>query len=335
VFKNIRYENIVRWEDYIIFGRGTYDEKTEIYYYDLSTNNKSLIYEKDLPKGGMEAILSYFDVLEGSLYFSIGGYIQDGTLFQMDLPYTNPPQKIINLPNSKIVEIDNRQFIVGGDGDGCGGYAEYALFDPITQTASPIITKEGMGCVEGNTTLGIYKNTFITSYHKEQPDGIGVFNHIYTNVKLTQLAPPYTEQILISELEMPQSIFHVEYVEEQKKLYIIGEKIYEFYLNTNTLQELIPLPIDNDNFAQNAFCDGARKPNGNIYLSCSTVSPSSSTFELNITNNTISELENIECEDCNYEGYFSVKESAMEELSIEEIEKELYLPEEYEVYCYQ
>jgi hypothetical protein len=165
VFKNIRYENIVRWEDCIIFDRGTYDEKTEIYYYDLSTNNKSLIYEKDLPKGGMEAILSYFDVLEGSLYFSIGGYIQDGTLFQMDLPYTNPPQKIINLPNSKIVEIDNRQFIVGGDGDGCGGYAEYALFDPITQTASPIITKEGMGCVKGNTILGIYKNTFITSYH--------------------------------------------------------------------------------------------------------------------------------------------------------------------------
>ncbi len=237
---------LLQWNDWLFYNRST-----SIHGYNLTTEKNVVIYDVSLHKSDFKTRapneVSDMQVINNTLYFSLGGYLTNGGIFWLDLPFTdNPlPHKLIDSANAKIIQWENKSWILGGSGDACWGITDFSLVDLSTKTVSHI-AKSTTGCIEGEEYVGIdKKNRMILAFHTPDREGGTVdkgTKGIYQYILAVPLANPEASESIVSKQDMPQDITAVKYSKDMDKLYLLGNENYLYDLATQVMTKVDMVP---------------------------------------------------------------------------------------------
>lgn len=237
---------LLQWNDWLFYNRST-----SIHGYNLTTGKSTVIYDISLHtsdfKGKAPTGVSDMQVINNTLYFSLGGYLRSGGIFWLDLPFTDNllPHKLIDSANAKIIQWENRSWILGGSGDACWGMTNFSLVDLSTKTVSHI-AKSTTGCIEGEEYVGIdKKNRMILAFHTPDREGGTVekgTKGVYQYILAVPLANPEASEGIVAKQDMPQEITAVKYSKDMDKLYLLGNENYSYDLVTQVMTKVDTVP---------------------------------------------------------------------------------------------
>ena len=224
---------IVKWGDLLIYGSGDYSSDVQVNSLNLKTGEKKTIYDQasrnDFESGRNNRYVSDMQVLNNTLFFSIGGYMTSGATFWMTLPPTGQPQKLTGGANGKIEYWKDRYWLINGEGDACWGSTSYSLIDLTTKKVTEIATST-MGCFEGEEYVDIDKrNMMIMAFHTAgSGEGGDSGNGIYQYVIVIPLNNPSAKEGVIAKQDMPAGITSITYLADTDQLLLIGKEKYLF-----------------------------------------------------------------------------------------------------------
>lgn len=170
---------IVRWENYIFFSEVTeykpkVDSNVILFSYDINTGEKKEIYNLDehrdefleeFPYVTYE--VAFLDVIEGRLYFSLGGYVTGSILYSFDLPPVEGTTELVAKDFITIEHRDGRYWLYDAFGDACVGSNTRAVFDINTGKIGKKLTVQ-QGCNEGEDVIGASdKEIYIKKYFQQ------------------------------------------------------------------------------------------------------------------------------------------------------------------------
>lgn len=249
-FDKSTFRYIVRWKNYIFYSYYIehIDQKSgeilsNVYAHNINTGETKIIFRQRNKKTST----IYLDVIDDTLFFSMGAYIVKGQIYWVDLNSNFLPHKLNYDDSGTISKINNNYFITHGWGDSCAGTMDYNLINIKTKVIKPVI-KTAYGCSVGDEDLGINsKNEMYLAQHGDNKKGIPA--GMYLNVFKIPLTNPTDKTYVISSEEMPKDINIVKYSEQEKKIILIGEAIYVFDIEANSLRKIVNLPAElkNDN----------------------------------------------------------------------------------------
>lgn len=228
---------IARWGDYLFWGSAAYGTEVDVTRYNLKTSETKKIYREETSRKD----ISDLQLIDNTLFFSVGGYLAPGASYWYDPKTDSTPQKITDISNGRIEFINNRYFLVGGEGDGCGGNTTYFTLDIKTKAAVHIAdTQEG--CAEGEGFVGIdSQNRIILASHKLAGDNFPPMSFLYDYVVAIPADSPSQKTILLNKQQLPENTNSVEYNQVNDWLIISNDKKkYYFDLKQNSLKELAP-----------------------------------------------------------------------------------------------
>ena len=233
--------HIVRWENLLFYGTGGYDWNFEVFSHNLDTGETELIYEED----SSDIYLSDLQAIDETLFFSIGGYLVQGATYWLDLPPDGPALWLADSRNAKIEYMNDRHWLIGGEGDACWRFTDYSFVDIANKKVTPIITSHG-GCMEGEEYLGIDRtdrmilahHTSGQNWHTLDPEP-GVYTYVVA-LRLSDLE----KGGIIAKQEMPEKIVMMRFSEEDNRLLLMGDSIYLYDLSLNTLEKIVDSPWD-------------------------------------------------------------------------------------------
>ncbi len=179
VFGPSCYGKTVRWENYIFFSEVTeYKPKVGsnviLFSYDINTGEKKEVYNLDeyrdeflteFPYVTYE--VTFLDVIEGRLYFSLGGYVTGSILYSFDLPPVEGTAESVAKDFIRIEYGDGRYWLHNSFGDACVGSNTRAVFDINTGKIGKKLTVQ-QGCNEGEDVIGASdKEIYIKKYFQQ------------------------------------------------------------------------------------------------------------------------------------------------------------------------
>lgn len=231
-------EHVKQWNNWLFYPDSTKDD-IQIKGYNLEADEIKIIYslkenEADFQgRGkGLPREISDIQVINNTLFFSLGGYLTASAMYWVDLPPSAEPQKIASeCRNAKITPLKGHYFVISGEGDSCGGFRDYSLLDLETKEVTYIATSE-LGCAEGEEYIDIDKrDRMILAFHT--PDSITGWpgeEKRYQYVVAVPLSNPSLREEIITKEEMPPGITSIKYLEDSDQLLLLGEYLYDFSL---------------------------------------------------------------------------------------------------------
>ncbi len=244
--------NILRWNNLLIFSDGGqndngYPPDIQIKSHNIDTGKTDIIF--DNLKSGSEFntekspdFLSSLQVIENTLYFSLGGYLKEGAVFWVDLSFSGKPQKLVAARNASISKLRNWYFVIGGEGDSCWSERDFYLLDTINKTVKKITTAE-YGCNKGEESLGLTnEGKLIIAYHGSSEDNPYRGNYEY--ISTIDILNPENKKIIISRDKMPDKISWLLYSEDKNQLLLIGPSIYLYDVTGDLLSKITDSPKD-------------------------------------------------------------------------------------------
>ena len=265
------YNNqIVRWNDYLFYGSGEYTSNVQVFSYNLKAGELQTIYDQgsrnDLGQGRNNRYVSDMQILNDTLFFSIGGYLTSGATYYLSLPPMGQTQKLANSTNGKIEFIKGRYWIVSGEGDACLGFRHYSLLDLVTKKVTEIADSV-TGCIEGEEYISIDKrDRMILAFHTaETGEGGDEGNGIYQYVIAVPIANPNMKEGVIAKQNMPAGITAMNYLEDTDQLVLYGKESYVFDLSSQALTKTNappkPTPLVVQQSSDKTFSDNVRALN--------------------------------------------------------------------------
>jgi hypothetical protein len=192
--------------------------------------------------------VSDIQVINNTLFFSLGGYLAPGGIFWVDLPATVKPQKLTDSSNAKITFWKNRYWIMSDVGDACWGVTDYSLVDLTTKKVSHIASSTS-GCFEGEEYIDIDKvSRMILAFHTQdfgsetESDKDGIYQYVIA----IPLSNSSIKEVVIAKQEMPADITSIIYLEGSNQLLLVGEEKYLYDFSSKTLLKTdvaVPTPI--------------------------------------------------------------------------------------------
>lgn len=234
---------LIRTGNYLVYGTQGYGSAAELRVIDLTTGKISTPFHDD----NEMLYIGLLRIIDGTLFFGTGGYMQSGGTYWMSLPPTGKPVKMLTSANSRIVEEWGHTWITSGEGDGCGGGGSHYLFDSKAKTAVHI-ADSAYGCMEGEELMGVDKEDRILVATHRQPtelsnDEFGDFAE-YTEIKTAPLSDPQNFSTIL-KAGMPKNIAYVVYLEKSNAFYMGSKDITYFYdLDRSKLSEISGIPND-------------------------------------------------------------------------------------------
>lgn len=237
---------VLRWNNLIIFSdEGTNDKNNlpniQIKKHDLVSGKTEIIFESsnyrdELSKDNPPDFLSDLQVIKNDLYISLGGYLQEGAIYWLDLSNSTPPKQLIKGRNQAIKFMNDRYWIQGGEGDSCWNETDYSLFDPVSKSSTFIITSHS-GCSQGDEVLGITQDNLIVADHSVTVEQKNVINSVFT----IPLSDPKSRNLLLSKKNLPGELKAVYYL-NNGSLVLVGKSVYIFDITDNKIVKLADLP---------------------------------------------------------------------------------------------
>lgn len=274
-------KRIIRWNDFLFYGSQGYGEKVELLSHNLKTGETKIVYEEETRR----RYISDLKAIDNTLFFSVGGYLAGGATYWINLPPTGKPQKLTDSANGKIEFMNNRYWLISGEGDGCWGSTTYSLLNINTKRITPIATSN-VGCIEGEEYIGIDKrDRMLFSFHTQDFSGTQEQDStgIYKNIVAVPLTNPTAKVEVISKQTMPTGINEIRYSEEQDKLLLFGNVVYVYDFTANKLDKVLDVPKEWANAAiqswkNNVVCltQSENKKNIGVDLSTKQISDNSS-----------------------------------------------------------
>lgn len=235
------YNNqIVNWNNHLFYGSGDYTSNVQVFSFNLKTGETKAIYDQesrnDLGQGRNNRYVADMQVINNTLFFSVGGYLTSGATFYLSLPPTSQPQKLADSANGKIEFMKNHYWIISGEGDACWGVAHYSLLD-LTSKRVTEIAGSTSGCFEGEEYVDIDKrDRMILAFHtagtgEGGEDGNGVYQYVLA----VPLSNPKTKEGIIAKQNMPSGITSISYLEDKDQLVLYGKESFVFDFASQTL----------------------------------------------------------------------------------------------------
>lgn len=244
--------NIIRWNNLIIFSDGGqndngYPPDIQIKVHNIDTGKTQIIFSskesanqfKDMQK--LPDSLSDLQIINNTLYFSLGGYLRMGGTFWLKLPPSGSPRKIVDGRNGSILKLKDWYFIVFGEGDSCWSEKDFYLFDLPLKVAKEIV-KSRSGCNEGEEYLGISdKGVMVLAYHARDTLGASPVG-LYSYVTSFDILNPGNRKNVITREQMPSRVTLVLYSENKDQLLLIGDSLYIYNLASSGLKKIAESP---------------------------------------------------------------------------------------------
>jgi len=242
----IEPEQVTRWKDVVIYRNLDVARNLELLGLDLTSMETKPVATMSADAAGFKELgtnLTSLAVINDDLYISIGGYMVNGALYWMNLNTLSTPEKIATTHNARVVQKDGRYFVMGGEGDGCGGANFISLLDPTNHTIREVVnTSEGCNlgiAFIAQTPQSIYLSTHIENDREViSPE---VFT-LYTDLQELNIDSGQ-KSTLISAEDMPIDTTDVSYYEDYKKFLITGKNVGIFdpetkkYTNLKTFED--------------------------------------------------------------------------------------------------
>lgn len=260
-----RENQIVSWGDYLIYGSGGYSSNVQVFSYNFKTGETKTVYDQesrnDFESGRNNRYVSDMQVINNTLFFSIGGYLTSGATFWMVLPPTGQPQKLTGGANGRIQYWKDRYWLINGEGDACWGSTSYSLIDLTTKKVTEIATSTS-GCFEGEEFVDIDKrNKMILAFHTAGTgEGGDQGNGIYQYVVAVPLNNPTVKEGVIAKQDMPEGITSVVYLPDTDILLLTGKEKYFFNFLSKAITKtdtspVIPTPLPSESSQNKTFKD--------------------------------------------------------------------------------
>jgi hypothetical protein len=234
---------------YIIWDTSNASGSAQIFVHNTTTDESKILFdETDYFNDQAVRSVNQMKVINDNLYFSLGGYLVRGAMYYTDTSFNDPVKRLTNIDNGRIERLYNHYFIIGGEGDGCGGYSMYKLFDEKTKTVTDIAKME-YGCGGGDYFIGIDKDDrFIIGNDQSESDSYPQDDIPAKNVFAIPLKSPGVKDTVIAEEKMPMDITRIFLKEDSNELVLQGKKNYLFNIDTGELtedQHTLPTPTPN------------------------------------------------------------------------------------------
>ena len=239
---------IAQWNDYLFWGSGDYTDNVQVNTYNFKTGQTDTIYDQktqnDLQSGRNNRYVSDMQIINDTLFFSVGGYMTSGATYWKALPPIGEPQKLIDGANGRIQHWNNRYWILHGEGDGCAGGTNYALLD-LTSKYVVQIASSVSGCTEGEEYIAIDKRErMILAFHTAgSSDVSGPTNGTYLYVLAVPLSNPQNKEDVIAKQDMPSGITSVLYLSDTDQLYLKGKENYLYDFASQSLSQISTIPV--------------------------------------------------------------------------------------------
>jgi hypothetical protein len=232
-----------QWKNLVFYPNDPNEKNSEIWQYDLETNEKKVAIS--LPNEGGIRTISDLTIIDNTLFFSQGGYLTKGATYWVDLPITRKPTKLLSTNNGRILKKGDLYLLRGGDGDGCGGFANYHALYPETKTYRHLVAL-GYGCVEGESDIGIIEESGDILLGDHVMDEYGVDFEIYKTLSSLHIASG-KRTILIDEKTMPEGVTDMEYFANKNIVLVMSKKgFFVFDLSKKELNKILDFATEKE-----------------------------------------------------------------------------------------
>jgi len=238
----------VQWKDFLFYPiESTNNDVSEVKLmsYNLVSGETKTIYQEKPQK---ETFFLDIKIINDTLYFSFGGYMQKNSVYYLNLPPSSAPIEIAKGRNQTIELIRNNYFIVGGDGDSCGGFHDYSFLDIKSKKVIPIFSGVS-GCIEGEEYLGIdSKNRLLFSYHTVMYSD-DEEKYPYKNLGYVSIFNPNIKGDILGKEKFSDGISFIGYSEKLDKLLLVLKSKFLIYNSaSDSIEKEIDIPNNIDNF---------------------------------------------------------------------------------------
>lgn len=232
-------EKIATWHEYLFFSQTSVSEhkksnkeKISIYSYNLNNNVKELIYDSERDDSDLNPdYLSELAVIGDKLYWAVGQYILQTSLYQKDLNKSENFQKVTSLHYPRLITDGENYIIHGSIGDAGLTLDQYQAFDPNTGQIAPKIelsTESG----SGKMFLGFHQGSIVVAdclnngNIYEEIDVERIYLLDYKNLQ---------ERDAVEKSKFPKNANGVTFNQSTGKLAILGDtlKIVDLYLDSD------------------------------------------------------------------------------------------------------
>lgn len=242
---NDYYLAAVRWKDYVFFSDGGINDKNyppniQVKKHDLVSGKTETIFESSgyknqLSKDNPADSLSDLQVINNDLYISLGGYLREGVIYWSDLSSNTEPKQLVKGRNQIIKFMNDRYWILGGEGDSCWIQTDYSLLDPVSKLVTFVIASHS-GCSQGDEVIGNTQDNLIVVDHAVTAEQKNIINSIF----VIPLSNPKTRRLLLSKNNLPEEIKAAFYL-SNGNLVLIGKSVYIFDIANNKIIKLVDL----------------------------------------------------------------------------------------------
>jgi len=235
VFSSAGINEIVRWNDYLLYGSIEDKRDIKLYLYNIKTGETKIMFNQhseNLELGG-------FALINNTFFFTTSGYLQKGASYWIDFIDLSIHKLAYE---GKMERIKNRYFLIKEEGDSCWDKIDFYLIDIKTKAVTPAANTYS-GCPSGDEYLGINNNdSMLLSYHISDGKMRWPPGYIYTNLIARPLTNPAQRSYLLAGSAMPPAINLVKYSMDEDRVLLLGNSIYAYSFNPNKLEEIASFP---------------------------------------------------------------------------------------------
>ncbi len=241
---------LVSWGDYIFWVDPAYTENIQVKSLNLKTGEQKIIYDQskrkqDFPESMNKTHDDYYSidmvVIDNTLFFSIGAYLNNGVTYYVDLPVIDKINILARF-DGWFEKWGGENWFEYGFSDGCGGSSTYALLNLDNKQYIPITTIKS-SCIGGEVRvdIDIKRRMLVAGYRPTSgtnTDNGSTYEYVYA----VPLDNPGTQVGIISKQDMPAGITSVTYVRDTDKLLLSGETSYLFDLSSKSISKTNSTP---------------------------------------------------------------------------------------------
>lgn len=165
-------------------------------------------------------------------------YVLESRVIWMDLEKRSAWGVLNTTHYPSFMSKGQQHFVLGGDGDGCGGTVSYYKFDLLTPGLT-FLSKSNNGCVMGNRVIGLTDQALYQSSVEPQPNDMGM--GMYQTVEMLDIKTGRTSSLL-GRQQMPPMIRHAKLDPTNQTIWLFGDQLYRFDIISKTLSQMGGLP---------------------------------------------------------------------------------------------
>jgi len=193
--------------------------------------------ELESNRSSLSSDVTDFRVIGNRIYLSIGGYMNNGGVLMAPFPPAQKMELLFRSMNARFETYGSTQFLVQGEGDGCGGMSNYSrLNNTGTEIAASI--NFNFGCSEGDALVGVDpvgRQLLAMPHTWNDSDG-----STYTALNVVGFDNLSASSSAITAESMPEKIHNAVFNQNTRQLLMFSfNGIYLFDASSNKLSQLV------------------------------------------------------------------------------------------------